>query len=217
VPDVPDFLAARLAQAAVEVEDRPIAWKQPALAAGALVLVAAVVGAWAGVSVGDPQTPVEAEPALTVPLPTAAEARSGSADASTAALGGEAVEPVRAAAPRDASVAAAPAPRVRPVELTPAEEQELAGTAPETPVEVPVEQAAAESPSAPMVAAKLPLPDRVVARTIHRIGYSCGQVASTTAVDGGAPGVFKVTCTSGHSYQATPVRGRYHFRRMGSR
>ena len=60
--------------------------------------------------------------------------------------------------------------------------------------------------------ASLPLPDRVVARTIHKIGYACGQVASTSAVDG-QPGVFNVTCTSGHSYRAAPVHGRYRFRR----
>ena len=30
----------------------------------------------------------------------------------------------------------------------------------------------------------------------------------------GAPGAFKVTCTSGHSYRAAPVRGRYRFRRL---
>jgi hypothetical protein len=61
----------------------------------------------------------------------------------------------------------------------------------------------------------MPLPNRVIARTIQRIGYPCGQVAST--VPGGAQGVFTVTCTSGHSYQAAPVRGRYRFRRVGGR
>jgi hypothetical protein len=55
----------------------------------------------------------------------------------------------------------------------------------------------------------------VVARTIDRIGYSCGGVASTSPVEGEAPGVFKVTCTSGQSYQAKPVNGRYRFRRLG--
>lgn len=65
-------------------------------------------------------------------------------------------------------------------------------------------------------AARLPLPDATVARTIHRIGYACGRVISTSGVDGAAAGVFKVTCSSGDSYQATPVRGRYHFRRWGS-
>jgi hypothetical protein len=33
-------------------------------------------------------------------------------------------------------------------------------------------------------------------------------------VDGKA-GVFKVTCTSGDSYRAAPVRGRYRFSRWG--
>jgi hypothetical protein len=73
-------------------------------------------------------------------------------------------------------------------------------------------QQAAE-PQASGAAASLPLPKAVIARTIHRIGYSCGEVASATAVEGQAPGVYKITCTSGQSYQAKPVRGRYHFRR----
>jgi hypothetical protein len=36
-------------------------------------------------------------------------------------------------------------------------------------------------------------------------------------MDGEAPGTFKVTCTSGDSYRATPVNGRYRFRRLGGR
>jgi hypothetical protein len=61
----------------------------------------------------------------------------------------------------------------------------------------------------------MPLPNRVIARTIQRIGYPCGQVAST--IPGETPGVFTVSCTSGHSYQAAPVRGRYRFRHVSSR
>jgi septal ring-binding cell division protein DamX len=78
-----------------------------------------------------------------------------------------------------------------------------------------IDQAGAPAP-APAVAtasAKMPLPNSVVARTIGRIGYPCGQVASTAALD--RTGVFKVTCTSGHSYRAAPVNGRYRFKRMG--
>ena len=75
--------------------------------------------------------------------------------------------------------------------------------------------AVADSPvAAAATPAKLPLPNATIARTIGRIGYACGEVASTTA--GEAPGVFTVTCTSGQSYRASPVRGRYHFRRVGS-
>ena len=59
----------------------------------------------------------------------------------------------------------------------------------------------------------MPLSDATVARTIQRIGYSCGKVSSTSAGDGA--GVFTVTCTSGQAFQARPVRGRYHFRRLG--
>jgi hypothetical protein len=80
--------------------------------------------------------------------------------------------------------------------------------------EIAVAGAAAAEDAAPVQAipASLPLPNRVVARTIEKIGYACGQVASTSAVEG-SPGVFNVTCTSGHSYRAAPVRGRYRFRR----
>ncbi len=62
----------------------------------------------------------------------------------------------------------------------------------------------------------MPLPNTVIARTIERIGYSCGEVSSTSAVDGSS-GAYKVTCSTGQTYQATPVHGRYHFRRSGSR
>lgn len=66
---------------------------------------------------------------------------------------------------------------------------------------------------ASVIAAKLPLPNTVIARTIERIGYACGAVASVTALEGDEPGAYKVKCTSGQSYQARPLHGRYHFRR----
>jgi hypothetical protein len=72
-------------------------------------------------------------------------------------------------------------------------------------------QAADVEPAATAPAASLPLSNRVIARTIERIGYRCGDVASTSQILGKA---FTVTCTSGHSYRAAPVRGRYHFRRL---
>jgi hypothetical protein len=81
-------------------------------------------------------------------------------------------------------------------------------------VDPPVEQASAETPATEAVAASLPLPKSVIARTIDRIGYACGSVASATAVDG-TEGVYRINCTSGQSYQASPVHGRYHFRRLG--
>ena len=74
---------------------------------------------------------------------------------------------------------------------------------------------AADAAPVTAVAASMPLSNRMIAHTIQRIGYPCGAVAS--AVAGSSPGVFTVTCTSGHSYQAAPVRGRYRFRRVGGR
>lgn len=76
----------------------------------------------------------------------------------------------------------------------------------------PAPDAAATAPTSD--GAKLPLANATIARTIERIGYSCGSVASTGAMD--SSGVFQVTCSSGDSYQATPIHGRYHFRRLGS-
>jgi hypothetical protein len=78
-----------------------------------------------------------------------------------------------------------------------------------------VAAAAADTTPAPATdSAKLPLANATIARTIERIGYACGSVASTAAT--GSSGVFTVTCSSGDSYQATPLHGRYHFRRLGS-
>src|SRR5204863_1828970 len=87
------------------------------------------------------------------------------------------------------------------------------------PVETVTEQAtpptAPTEASAEAVPTAMPLPNAVIARTIHRIGYACGEVASTSAVEG-ARGVYTVTCTSGASYQAAPIHGRYRFRRVAS-
>jgi curved DNA-binding protein CbpA len=73
-----------------------------------------------------------------------------------------------------------------------------------------------ESGLAPAAAAKMPLPDTTIASTIERIGYSCGRVVSTSRSEGAAQGVYTVTCSSGQSYRASPVNGRYHFRRMSA-
>lgn len=80
-----------------------------------------------------------------------------------------------------------------------------------------VSPAVEESPANSPVAATMPLPNRTIARTIDKIGYACGAVYSTASVEGGAPGIFKVNCTSGQSFQASPVNGRYRFRRWDKR
>ena len=200
-----DFPAIRRSSAAGsrESEGRSFDWKYPGFAVGSLVLVVGLLGGWAGTSAGSDAEATQADPALTVPLPEAKEAVS--------------------IAPGSPEVADTKA------DLRVARHETLAARTPRTALtEQPVSERrsnkmsamdASADPLAPdpdspaeIVSASMPLPSKIVARTIDRIGYSCGEVASTTAVDA-ATGVYKVTCSSGQSYQATPVGGRYHFRR----
>lgn len=181
-------------------------WKRPALTVGSLFLGAALIGVLAGWrTVGSIEQPQPAH-AATVGRPVS----------STEPVRNAPVQAPNVAAPeRPARIAAAPAPRTRkapepklqdPVQADQITEEIKVLNGPSESADdsaTPIEHAAA---------AALPLPNAVVARTIGRIGYACGEVASTRAVDGAA-GVFKVTCTSGDSYRAAPVRGRYHFRR----
>ena len=75
------------------------------------------------------------------------------------------------------------------------------------------EQPAEETRLVDAAAKNLPLSHAAIAQTIRRIGYPCGQVASTSQILGG---MYKVTCTSGDTYRAAPVHGRYRFKRLGS-
>lgn len=226
-PRRPEPLARPEPDFAIE-EDLPeagqdaIDWRRPALAAGALVLAVGLLGAWAGSEAGNDIEQKAAEQAVTLAVPPA-KAQPAETREQPAVAVSNAAE-VRPEPPRPVAVAQAPAERrpiPKPLDLTLSEQQALASQAEAlqseqgAPEQIPAAQDLAESPVAPVTQARLPLPNSVIARTIGRIGYACGSVASTTAVDGGAPGVFKVTCTSGHSYRAAPVRGRYHFRRWG--
>jgi hypothetical protein len=87
-------------------------------------------------------------------------------------------------------------------------------TSPDALANDPLAPAPAASTAVP---AAMPLPKSVIARTIERIGYPCGEVSSTVASEGAGPGVYTVTCSSGQTYQGTPVHGRYHFRRAPTR
>jgi DnaJ domain len=80
-------------------------------------------------------------------------------------------------------------------------------------VETPADATADSTPAATPAAAKLPLPEATIARTIERIGYACGSIVSSSTV---SAGVFKIVCSSGDAYQAAPVGGRYRFHRWGS-
>lgn len=185
-------------------------WKLPALGAGALIL-AVTVGAWTGLEAGNDNEQALAENSVTMKVPAAKPLPeiAGSPLTLPSEPEAEAQQPRRAAAP------AAKVERARPplqIDLTETQ-NETAQISEGQPGDAGTEQATAESPAFQATASKLPLPNSVIARTIGRIGYPCGQVVSTASMDG-APGTFKVTCTSGHSYRAAPVRGRYRFRRL---
>lgn len=218
---IEDFLAKRRSGTDRSAGPGEIAseWRRPELAVGALIGAVALIGALAGWWAA---SDVEAEPAETVAsiVPPDTQARPPGRVAAPEVRPG-----ARETAPGLAAPAAGTPPRSRRAPVaqakpgTPAErriaEEEFAGDAVQAGEldDIVVQRADADAPPGPAVASTLPLPNKVVARTIERIGYSCGEVASTTPVEGAAPGVFKVTCTSGQSYRAAPTRGRYHFRR----
>lgn len=187
-----------------EVRDRTTNWKVPALAAGALLL-AVGVGAWTGWDAGNDNESDQLEPVATIKVPPA---KASSEEADTAFAQDTGIVEARSQQPSPAAAAPARATPVRPPLQITLPEVEAAQVDPGQGEEFTTETASA-APSA----AKLPLPDAVIARTIDRIGYSCGEVTSTAAVEGAA-GVFKVTCASGHSYRAAPVHGRYRFRKL---
>ena len=177
-------------------------WTKPLLAVSGLVLGAGLIGTIAGLSVTDNETPAQAEPAR----PSAPPKHSSIAarPAIATALETQVERPVQAYVPE---FRARRAERQRP--RSPVQRESL-----------DVESASGAAPvtqAAQAVAADMPLSGSLVARTIERIGYSCEKVASTSPVEGEAEGVYKVTCSSGQSYQATPVHGRYRFRRLSGR
>lgn len=206
IPSVEDYLGA---------EVHPLDLRRTAIVLGAMIGAACLVGGaagwWSSLSISEPQkSESKATVSLTLakPAPALTETQA------------EPV-PVQAAAP-DAKVAR-PLPKV----ASPPSVEPLAAASQVAEVQDPPEQiatdadlvtqAAEESPASSAVASTMPLPNRTIARTIDRIGYACGAVSSTASVEGGAPGVFKVNCTSGQSFQASPVNGRYRFRRWDRR
>ncbi len=195
-------------------------WKRPGLALGGLLAGAGIIGTIVGLSAGGSTSP---QRALTVPLPAA-----------TSHAGAVPSVPAEAPSSMASDAAAAEALPVPPAPPMPMHRQAIPSKAPvfvpqQQSAQVPVEEeanvdAVVATPSDPLapnstaaqpVATRMPLPNAVIARTIEHIGYACGSVASTAAVEG-ASGVFNVTCTSGNSYRAAPVGGRYHFRKIPS-
>lgn len=198
-------------------KDRLAQSKRAGLAAGGLVLVIGFFGALAMLSGSDDtEEPQLARADVTVPLPAAKPVEKTAVPSPEP----DTAEPVPEPAFPAGVEAQQTEPNPAPEQAAPAEEQPAEGSrsVDRGTAENAAERTAqpgAESASAQAVATGLPLSNSTIARTIERIGYACGEVASTIAA--GAPGAYKVTCTSGQSYQATPVNGRYRFRRWGSR
>ena len=216
------LLAARRVEekSSPDAVDRTLDWQRPALAVGGLAAAAVLIGALVGVSVTDNEQPQPAERGVTVALP-AATSHPGSAALSPGPVA-SAVEKQDERPHRAKISVPATKHKVSPQQPTSfVEHQVEVRQSPENRVEgsqsagAATDQLAAESAPATPVAADLPLPNRVIARTIERIGYSCGAVVSTAAVEGAKPGAYTVTCSSGQTYEANPVLGRYHFRRSG--
>ena len=184
-------------------------WRRPALALGGLVLGAGLFGALLGLSVRENASSAQAKSASAAPLGQAL--RHGAAPLAAPAhiyVETQMERPDRAGLsgarhrfPRERPVGSAvPVEQGAPVESGPGESETMASA----------DSPAVERP----LAADLPLSNRLVAHTLARIGYACGQVAATAPAEGEAQGAYNITCSSGQSYQARPVRGRYRFRRL---
>lgn len=206
-----------------EGEDKSLDWKRPALAVGGLLVAAGLIGALAGSSAMDPSGARQAKASVGRPKATG---RAPALAASAPIVAPQAGE-VQAAVPAQAP--AAPFKQARtlrhplrgmtisqaPASAESAAGADLADNAPPAAPDSTTTHATAAAPAtvATIAASGLPLAGKLMARTIERIGYACGDVASTTPVEGEAAGVYKVTCTSGDTYRAAPQRGRYRFRR----
>jgi curved DNA-binding protein CbpA len=205
----PQFSSDRAPLRRARADRAPMKWNRQGLAAGALIGSAALLGAWVGLEAGNDNQSERPERTVTTKLPPATALPIATASLSASAPAMAEARPERQARATVRRIERARPPlQIHQPEVQRPDAAQLAQSLVAAP-----EQAVAESQSVEATAAKLPLPNSVIARTIGRIGYACGQVASTTAVEG-ATGVFKVTCTSGHSYRAAPVRGRYRFKRL---
>jgi len=206
----------RMEKERLQQEDRPLNWKRPVQLVGGLVVGAGVLGALLGISARDNPAPAEAEspaPVKAVGAVPHASAVPPIASPVTVPLaaGSDAADlyPAKTRTSRQY----APKPRGAP-------QADSVQTSDNAPVQAqadaaPAADQVAADPLAPKpTPATLPLSNSTIARTLDRIGYRCGGVASSTALDD--VGTFSVTCSSGQTYRATPVHGRYRFRRSAS-
>jgi hypothetical protein len=192
-------------------------WKRVSVIGGGLLAAAGLIGAMTGLSVWDnePPQPVRSSVSASLPPPTPAAESANVAPPGVKANAEESIAqpiPDRTSVPAVAKPSQAAKPPISATDV-----QTIDSTA--TSAEPTATDPATSDPLAPKPAAAaegaaaLPLSNSVIARTIGRIGYACGSVVSTTAVEGAGPGVYSISCSSGQTYRATPVHGRYHFRR----
>lgn len=205
-------------EAELGVEARPVEWSRTAIVLGTVVLGACVMGGlagwWSASGVSEASPP---EKAMAISLPPSKPLETVAAPAAAAAPA-PMVPKAKIDRPKPVIAAASSIDSTPAGSETAADEPQTAQVqADASPEQASSEQTSLATPAASTGSISMPLPDRVIARTIHRIGYSCGSVASTVPVEGEAPGVFKVTCSSGQTYQARPVKGRYRFRRLSTR
>lgn len=191
-----------------------------ALGAGAMVVVAALLGAWAGLDAND-RTAVavpDTAPRVNVTLPPAEAAETAELPALAASDAPPGATRPRMQANRRVPVVPAPAAPVDDLASSAGAEEGRVSRLSLIENSLPVagEAAPAAEPvtTAPAVAseARMPLGNATIASTLRKIGYPCGSVASTAA--GSGAGVYVVTCTSGDSYRASPNRGRYRFKKI---
>jgi hypothetical protein len=219
-PHLPDFLAVRrdaAGSAAPCAQARSIDWKRASLGVGGLLAVG-LVSALAGLSGGGAEEPQPAEAEVTIPLPAATPVEKDAVPTPTPDAAETVPKRQIPAGGAAAKLESGPPPQQPALaEGQPAEPSVSVESPPSESLTEGATRPSAKTPPAQTIAANLPLSSTTIARTIERIGYACGEVASTSPVEGGARGVFRITCTSGQSYQARPVNGRYRFRRWDGR
>jgi len=205
-----------------EQRESAVEWRRPGLTIGALFVGVALAGAAAGLwSQREIASPASAsaplpEPKAAAPAPIVEEAASPARLPVPAVQQQQqpavpsAVSPRRAGPKRVAASEPSPAAADQPApEIA---EVDHATSTPAQTTSEPAEAApATEAPT--QAAAAIPLSAGTVAATIRKIGYPCERVASSAPA--GDSGVFIITCSSGDSYRAAPVGGRYHFKRLG--
>jgi hypothetical protein len=208
------LLQPRVLKPIVEaIDEQGFDLKRPAVIGGTVIAAVALLGAWAGVQAGNEAENAPAAKGVTVAVPEATKVVAAPvADSSPTLATSDYRRRPRVIAARRAEPSPTP---VEPRRVVTANSQPgpfdsepimAEATAPEQP---PAE----ETRLVEAAARNLPLSHAAIAQTIGRIGYPCGRVTSTSQVLGN---VFKVTCTSGDSYRAAPIHGRYRFKRLGS-